>query len=660
MKIIKSNIFYFLLLCIIATAIAIAALSNKSSQLIYTDFTITSPDGNTSPVQFPLYMQSPANGTYQLNGTIIKEKFTGTKVQIIPDDEVVSLFINNKHVDISHIPESSRRDYRNGFALDLNDYLENGDNSIVIVFVDTGGMMGVNFKSLYGESLGAAILILSGIFISLLIAKLKIGTQYKILLVAALFIRLFYFSFTPPDTRTHDQEEHLEYSAYLATHWLPPPLEKAVDGAYFHPPLYYYTGAITFKLTRLFGSVSTQTEQRIQQLLCLMYSMGFVFFGLLIIQQLLHLPQKKYSQHLALSSDDKQFPEKRSPENGKQLNAKLINLIKNPKRVDDNPSIARELIANKSNNWINERYLFLLIGAMFVLWPSSVIHSVRIGNDPLLYCLFAASLYYIIRWSNSDKKRDLLIASALTAAATLTKANGEVLIVVIGILGLYKMITSREWVHYIKLAILPCIIVFLSLAITIGPGLLLKLEGKRDQLYIDNINNVSSALRVGNTAVNFLWFDAKTFITEPFTSPWEDEKGRQYFINYLGKTGLFGEFGYGSLLSKNTAVVSSLIAVLMSIYMIFGMYHMTREDFKRQTVILLSGFFLLAGVTYMRMTFPVNIDFRYILPILITFCVIYANSITTFHRLGATRLAGTGMIMAVLFSLSNIIFIFGI
>jgi hypothetical protein len=94
--------------------------------------------------------------------------------------------------------------------------------------------------------------------------------------------------------------------------------------------------------------------------------------------------------------------------------------------------------------------------------------------------------------------------------------------------------------------------------------------------------------------------------------------------------------------------------------MIFGMYNMTREDFKRQTVILLSGFLLLAGVTYMRMTFPVNIDFRYILPILISFCVLYANSITAFHRLGATRLAGTGMIMAVLFSLSSIMFIYSI
>lgn len=659
MKIIKSNIFYSLLLSVIALAIIVTALSNKSSQLAYTDFTITSPDGNTSAVQFPIYMPSPASGTYQLKGTITKEKFSGTKVQIIPDDEVVALFINNKHVDISHIPESGRRDYRNGFTFDLNDYLENGSNSIVITFVDTGGMMGVNFKSLYGESLSNAVLILSGIFISLLIAKLKIGTQYKILLIAALFIRLFYFSFTPPDTRTHDQEEHLEYSAYLATHWLPPPLEKAVDGAYFHPPLYYYTGAVTFKLTRLFGSVSTQTEQRIQQLLCLAYSMGFVFFGLLIIQQLLHVTQKIHSRPPTLP-DANQAPATRSRENGKRLNDKLINLLETKRNVGYAPSIANELMPEKSNYWINDRYLFLLIGAMFALWPSSVIHSVRIGNDPLLYCLFAASMYYIICWFNSDQKRDLLIASILTAATTLTKANGEVLIVVIGIIGLYKMITSREWIHYLKLAILPCIIVLLSLAITIGPGLLLKLQGKRDQLYIDNINNVSSALRVGNTAVNFLWFDAKTFITEPFTSPWEDEKGRQYFINYLGKTGLFGEFGYGSLLSKNTAIVSSLIAVLMSIYIIFGMYHMTREDFKRQTVILLSAFFLLAGVTYMRMTFPVNIDFRYILPILISFCVLYANSITTFHRIGATRLAGIGMIMAVLFSLSNIMFVFGI
>lgn len=657
MKIINNKIAYVLLLSAIAITIFIVAMFSKSSQLVYVDFTMKSPDGSISPVQFPLHMASPANGTYELNGIIKKEKFSGTKVQIIPDDEVVALSINDKHVDLRGVPESARRDYRDGFTFDLNDYLNNGNNQAKITFVDTGGMMGVNLKSLYSGALGNILLILSGIFISLIISKIKMGTHLKVLLIAALFIRLFYFSFTPPDTRTHDQEEHLEYSQYLATHWMPPPLEKATDGAYFHPPLYYYTGAITLKLSHIFGRISSGEEQRVQQLLCLAYSMGFVYFGLLIIQQLLSFTRKG-SSHPQSEDINKKTTLIRSKERGKQLNEKLISQLKIKGGIIVTQSTIDETATGW--DWINEKHLFLLIGAMFVLWPSSIIHSVRIGNDPLLYCLFAASMYFITRWFNNDRKIDLLIASGLTAAATLTKANGEVLIVAIGILGLYKMIKSKEWTYYLKLAIAPCLIVLLSLAITVGPGLILKLQGKRDQLYIDNINNVSSALKVGNAATNFLWFDAKIFVTQPFTSPWDDDKGRQYFINYLGKTGLFGEFGYSSSLSKNTAVVSSLLAILMTIYMLFGIYYMTKKDYQRQTVLLLVGFLLLAGVTYMRITFPVNIDFRYVLPILISYCVLFATSVTTFHRIGAKRLAGLGMVMALVFTLSNTIFIFGI
>ncbi|AQT59181.1 hypothetical protein [Cellvibrio sp. PSBB023] len=652
----KTNVFFLSALIFLGISIITVAFLINKIQLQYSDFSITTPSGNTSKIDFPVHKQSQESGIYKLEGIAYKNSISSTKLQIIPDDEISSLSINNNLVDISHIPESGRRDYRNGFILDLKDHLKNGENKIEIIFSDTGGMMGINLKSLYAENLNKLMIALMGLTISLLILKARLSFAFKILLIAALFIRLFYFSITPPDTRTHDQEEHLEYSEYLAVHWLPPALEKATDGAYFHPPLYYYTGAIVLKITRAFGPISNQEAQRIQQLLCLAYSMGFVYFGLLLIKQFLNITHSPPASSVPLQATIASVPVRRSKEYGKHLNSKFIQLLSANKK----PEPALSSCAATKTWAITEQHLFIVIGAMFVLWPSSVIHSVRIGNDPLLYFLFAAGTYYIARWFSSDGKRDLLIASILTALTTLTKANGEILIAVIGVIGLAKMIKSREWVYYLKLAIVPGLIVLLSLAITVGPGLLLKLQGKRDQLYIDNINNVSSALRVGNAAQNFVWFDMKTFITEPFTSPWEDEKGRQYFMNYQGKTGLFGEFGYSSMLAKNAAVISSLLAVLMSTYILFGLYHMQREEFKRQTVILLTGLLLVAGVTYMRMTFPVNIDFRYILPILIPYCILYASSITNFHRIGAVRLANIGLLIAIIFIISNFFFILGI
>ncbi len=652
-----NRITYFrITIFLLLSLITILVLAIKKSSLTYHDITLHSPSGVISAEQMPLYKSSNETGIYVLKGAIEKGTYAGGNVQIIPDDEIISLQLNAQNISLDDIPESSRRDYKNGFIFNLGEKLTVGENKFEIILRDTGGMMGISIKSSRSENLTILLFLTIGVLISYIIFHLNISLSFKLLMTCALLIRIFYFTITPPDTRTHDYTEHLEYSEYLSKHWLPPSIENATGGAYFHPPLYYYTGAIVLKVSEQLGATNKQILERAQQGLSLVYSLGFVFFGLLILSQLTRLHKNTFFSE-GINCKKNIISYKNFFYVGKNRLGKLINY------PQEFITINKDIDEPKKIGFIGEikkNGLFLTIGAMFIFWPSSIIHGTRIGNDPLLYCLFAASLYYIILWFQLDQKRDLMIASILSAATIITKANGEVLIAVIALIGLYKMIKAQRWAHYFKLSILPSIIVLIALTITIGPGLALKIQGKRDKLYIDNINNVSSALQVGNTAANYLWFDTKIFITQPFTSPWDDEKGRQYFWNYLNKTGLFGEFSYSSQLSTNAATVTSALYLMMVIYIIFGIYHMRRETIKQQAVLLLAGFFLLAGITYMRMTFPVNIDFRYILPILITFSALYYTSIMTFLQLGATRLAGIGIALAILFSISNLLFVFGI
>lgn len=647
----KKALIAIIFIAIIATLL----FSIKTIQLHYSDFSRTTPSGSTISTQFPFYISSEGTGIYKLTGKIYKNEFASTKIRIIPDDALHSMSINNRVVDLSGIPYEQLSDYRHGFIIDLNDYLNNGTNNIAIVYSDTGGMMGITFQSLHAENLNKSLLIVIGIFISFLIFQYTtLIRSLKILFVCALFIRLFYFDITSFDTRGHDTWEHLEFIEYLTSHALPPSLEHATGGAFFHPPLYYYAGAAVYKTAELYDT-NKEVIYRTLQFLSFSFSMGFVFFGLLILNNLINinenqvLPTKKFSPFRA--------------------NIRLQNgiNIETPNTRYMNKFLQRALKsetkdANNENrqNFIARHRVFVVIGAMFAFWPVSIIHSPRIGNDTMLYFLFSASIYYILKWHQNNKKSDLLIASFISAAAILTKANGEILIGVIAILGLYKMIKSQEWKKYFSLATIPCLVLFLALSITILPGLLLKLQGKREQLYIDNIENVSAGLRVGNAASNFLWFDAKTFITEPFTSPWDDKMGRQYFGNYLGKTGLFGEFSFSSQLAKNTATISSFILIWMTLYLLIGLYHLRKEDYGREAVTLISGVLLLGAITYVRITFPVNIDFRYIVPALISFCSLYAASIFALQRIGATRLANIGLALSALFSFSNILFVFGI
>jgi hypothetical protein len=623
-SIVTSNTTYLILVIF-----GILFLTSQLTQFSYSNFSLTGPSGKVEAVKFPAFAQSFENGVYTLRGTIEMGRFASTRVRIVPDDEILALTINKVSVDLSRVSYQERRDYTKGFVYDLKPYLHAGKNQMEIIYSDQGGLMGVVFSSLGDTWFDIVLYGLLSLIVFLLAHKFytltSFRTSIKILFLAGLFIRILYFAATPPDVRDHDLGDHTGYIEYLAEHWIPPPVEHATGGAYFHPPLYYYTGAIVYKVAQIFLPNNKFAIFRVEQALSLVYSMGFVLFGLLILNHLIPVQKKSKAYQ--------------------------------PFRA----SFARPERQEKSINSQFDAYgLFWIIGALFVFWPVSVIHSVRIGNDPMEYFLFTASLYYICRWYSDDKKRDLTIASLVGAAAILTKANGEILVAVLAVVGLYKMIKSKQYLDYFKLSIVPCCVMFVAVAITVAPGAILVLEGKRDKLYIDNIDGLSKANLVGNTAANYLWFDAKTFVTEPFTDPYDDRMGRQFFWNYLGKTGLIGEFKYSGLLCINTAVLSSLVLILMLIYIGFGIYAMAKEDFKRQAVVLLSGFFLWAGVTYMRMTFPANIDFRYIVPILLTFCSLYAFSIMGFQKNGAIRLANMGKVLALVFVVSGILFIVGV
>ena len=591
----------------------------KITQPKLSNFSLITPSGNHLQIDHPGFMQSPESGIYRFSGTLKINKFSTEILRFIPDDEILSLTVNEQPINLNIIPDHLRKDYNRGFTYDLSSYLNEGDNKIDMVYADQGGLMGIVIS---GEVHGTPLVLmyflgtLFSIILSLkILGKLQVAGPIKVIFIGALLIRIFYFSVTPADVRDHDLGDHIGYSEYLSKHWMPPPVDYATGGAFFHPPLYYYTGALVYRTTQLFEPHNKVTIYRAQQMLSLFYSMGFVLCGLLILNELLN----EYQYRLKTKS-------------------------------------RAETSAIKST----ESSLFWLIGSLFAFWPVSIIHSVRIGNDPMLYFLFSASLYFIVRWYRTDQKRHLMLASIIGAAAIVTKANGEILIAVLGVIGLFKMIRSGEWARYFKMSIAPVLIMFVAVAITVGPGLILKLEGKRDKLYIDNIDGLSKANLVGNTAANYFWFDAKIFITEPYTDPYDDRMGRQFFWNYLGKTGLFGEFKYPSLLSTNMAVICSFFAVIMLLYCIVGIYHMARQDLAVMAPILLSGFFLWAGVTYMRMTFPANIDFRYIVPILITFCGLYSASILVFERKGIKRMATIGKVIAFAFISGSILFILGI
>jgi hypothetical protein len=622
MKMNISHLFYkhkkimALLLLIMLFSITYFLVSNR---LRFENLILVTPSGVQEVLKSTDFMESKEAGIYTLKGSFTKNSFFRGVVRIIPDDQIEKMIINNQLVNLMSIPEERRKDYFKGFEMDLSEYLQEGVNQFEIKYYDRGGLMGIVIQPMFSSGqelifsviLSLVVLIASYLCLGFFSTSFHLSKTIKILFLLAVSVRLVYLFSTPPDVRDHDLGDHFDYVEYMSEHWFPPSIERATGGAYFHPPLYYYTGAVVYKIAGVYLGGSRYAIASVLQFLSFLYSLGFVYFGLLTLKEVVFR---------FFDADD------------------------DTRKID--------------NTFLNK--IFFVTGLMLVLWPSSVIHSVRIGNDPLLYFLYAVSLFKIVQWQFYDKKRDLLIASLFGALAILAKANGEVLIAVIFFVGLYKLWKSKDWNRYVRMSILPATLLIIALGITVAPGLILKLQGKRDNLYIDDISGLSQANIVGNTASNYFWFDAKIFITEPFTSPYDDRYGRQYFWNYLAKTGLFGEFSYPKLININFAVISSFLFVCMAIYILGGIYLMTRDDIRKQAVLILSAFFLVAGVTYMRITFPANIDFRYIVPVIITFCCLFAVSLVCFSRMGAKKMVVIGKFISISFSICSAVFILGL
>jgi len=309
----------------------------------------------------------------------------------------------------------------------------------------------------------------------------------------------------------------------------------------------------------------------------------------------------------------------------------------------------------KKDSLILQRVLPWICCLLIAMWPSGIIHSARVGNDPMLYFFFSGAMYFWISLYLRGKNRHLFIASIFTVVAILTKVNAMILLPMAIVLFLLKAIVGH--ISFSKKSMLKGGIVGLimvaALCFAMYPGVALKLEGKRSNVYV---TNMGSRLIVGNKLENFLWLDIKTFVNEPFTSPFDDKYGRQHFPNYLGKTALFGEWMYKGVAIHNIAVAISVIALAMFAISIIFLFQTPIKDIKILLPLLLISFLSLCGVTHMRYTFPVNVDFRYILPIIIPFCIYFNYGINLSLCNAKKRFAVSAIFLELLFCLFSVAF----
>jgi hypothetical protein len=260
----------------------------------------------------------------------------------------------------------------------------------------------------------------------------------------------------------------------------------------------------------------------------------------------------------------------------------------------------------------NNRFAYLA-SLISVLWPGFVLAAPRINNDCLFYFGALLCMLFAQRYWRLHKNTDILLASVGAAIALAAKSTGFV------ILGVWVIIYILNAVRYLKIGSLRLLlasifIIALSAFLSNYRAIVEILEGKT-VIMVGNIGGLNRAMKVNNTTGNYLYFDLKDYILEPYTSGWEDKGGRQYFWNFALKTSLFGEFRvWKAPVGYALATMLNIFVLLIFIFALWGIMHVKLIDIPP----LLFAVFLLAALIYARVNNPFSCasDFRFIFPVL--------------------------------------------
>lgn len=302
--------------------------------------------------------------------------------------------------------------------------------------------------------------------------------------------------------------------------------------------------------------------------------------------------------------------------------------------------------------------LVRLAAALIMFWPYAVHNCVRIHNDTLVSALMVAALYYIVRWAQDHRPRDLYVATAVSAAALLTKSNAYILVAIIGLLLAWRLLKSRDRLRHVarSVAVLAALLGTMAVS-SIGKGKVPEKVSVTEGSLCERV--LGSACRmnnqeVGNEPFNYIYLDLEIFLKEPYVLSAYDRAGRQFFWNHLLKSSLLGT--HNKVADRETAyelnaTVASFLGVLLlglTGYLLLALAWATKSQARRHGVILLS---LVCFMTFM-MGFRILIpwthhsDFRHVFPIIVPMALLYVQAVGAFRRRESV-LEWVGIAMAV-------------
>ena len=517
----------------------------------------TPPKGEIELIDsFP--WQFKERGDAKLTAVFNPTSFTPPVWQIIPDDHLKKITINGQTVDLSPYTQKQLKDYKQGFLLNISPYLKTGSNTAEFAFSNDPGPGGLKIYP-KKSTLNWLIIYAGFLIFALSLAKAVRLTGIQIAgLCIGLIVIIIYWSETPWNLRSHDADGltgHFGYVRYIAENLsLPNPTK---GWTFYHPPLYYASGAIIWRL----AEASRIPPDIALQAYAITLWLIFLVTSLAALKRL--LPPRSWA-----------------------LTAASLALV---------------------------------------LWPSGIIHSIRIGNDAAYYAISGLAFLYGLKWWRTGKTSQALIVAFLCMLSLLVKSNGIVLCACMGTAVSVRFLLKGSWKKKKKTFYQALMIAGFSITgiiLSSSVRIYFYLQGEMKHWLVGNLGSLNGALKVPNEIKAYIPIDIPTFITQPFISTWVDETGRGNFWNFLLRSSLTGEFTFTSIPSAIIAVIWGIIILLLWFLaarsIILARSFCWLKTYKNALWILLFAYSIasLAALRFMA-PYACSNDFRYILPMLV-------------------------------------------
>ncbi|HEX5127092.1 MAG TPA: glycosyltransferase family 39 protein, partial [Rhodocyclaceae bacterium] len=276
----------------------------------------------------------------------------------------------------------------------------------------------------------------------------------------------------------------------------------------------------------------------------------------------------------------------------------------------------------------------IAVTAALAFWPVGIMHSVRIGNDAMLYATVAVGMFFLVRWWRRQQTSDLLWMSFCVMLAFLSKSNAAAFAATAGALVAWRVVRpgkserKKQWLNMaIFTAFAGC-----GVVLSLASKIYYYLHGQIGNWLIANVTGQDNALRVPVTIKAFLPLDIPTFLTAPWMRAYVDASGRGNFWNYLLRSALTGEFDLPGNMQIGIAYVWGVLLLTLIILALrrvsWPVIDWRSHSCRRHLPWLLAAALWLASILALRVEAPFasSNDFRYVLPMLVPILMWFAWS----------------------------------